>query len=77
MTTPAELNKILFAQLNEITNANQDNLESVIQKTKAVESISKNIIENNKTVLEAVKLKAQYRGLAGEDQAVLPQSFIE
>lgn len=76
MTTPAELNKILFAQLNEITNANKRDLESVIQKTKAIESISKGIIENNRLVFDAISLQAKYKGMNGSEVDI-PQRFIE
>ena len=61
MTTPTDLNAILFAQLDRIQNTTD--LDAEIQRTEAIEKISEQIIKNKTTRLSAANLIAQYKGM--------------
>ena len=74
--TPADLNKILFQQLERLQNADADNLDSEIQRSKSVKEISEQVISNNNMRLNAVRLIADYKGLKNIDGAELPQNLI-
>lgn len=52
-----DLNNHLFAQLERLSDEdlNPEQLQKEIERTKAVNGVAKNIIENAKTTLEATK----------------------
>lgn len=76
MTTPTDLNAILFAQLQRLQEADKSQLESEIQKAEAIEKISEQVIKNNNMRLSAAKLIAEYKGVKNTDGAELPQTLI-
>ena len=76
MTTPTDLNAILFAQLERLQNADADKLESEIQKAEAIEKVSRQVINNNNTRLVAVKLIAEHKGIKNIEGVELPQTLI-
>lgn len=78
MNTPMDLNSVLFAQLNRLSDPNLKGgeLEAEIQKTEAIEKISEQVIKNNNTRLSAAKLVAEYRGIKNIDAIEIPQNLI-
>lgn len=50
-----DLNNHLFEQLERLNDVEEDELSTEIERSKAVSSIAKNIIENGKLVLDAQK----------------------
>lgn len=78
MNTPIDLNSILFAQLDRLSNPDLkgDELQAEIQKAGAVEKISKQVIENNNMRLSAAKLVAEHKGLKNVDPIEVPQNLI-
>lgn len=58
----SDLNDHLFAQLERLSDEELEGeaLESEIERSKAVTSVSKEIVSNAKTVLEGEKLKHEY-----------------
>lgn len=65
MTTPAELNKILFEQLNKMKDATHF-LEEEVERSSSMVALSKQIIDNNNTRLAATRLIAEYNGMSGK-----------
>ena len=63
MGTLKDLNKHLFDQLDRLSNAKKDELETEIQRADSMQKVSAEIIDAHKTQLDAVKLVAQYKGL--------------
>ncbi len=57
-----DLNDYLFRQLDQLTNGDLegDKLEEEVKRSKAIVDITKTIVENNRTVLEAIKLQTEY-----------------
>lgn len=53
--TLSDLNNHLFEQLERLNDADEDSLSEEIERSKAVSSIAKNIIDNGKLVLDAEK----------------------
>ena len=78
MNTPMDLNAVLFAQLNRLSDPNLKGgeLEAEIQKAEAIEKISEQVIKNNNMRLNAVKLVAEYRGIKNADSVEIPQNLI-
>lgn len=78
MNTPMDLNLVLFAQLNRLSDPNLKGgeLEAEIQKAEAIEKISEQVIKNNNTRLSAAKLVAEYRGIKNIDAIEIPQNLI-
>ena len=78
MNTPMDLNAVLFAQLNRLSNPDLKGgeLEAEIQKAEAIEKISEQVIKNNNMRLSAVKLVAEYRGIKNADSVEIPQNLI-
>ena len=76
--TPMDLNAVLFAQLDRLSNPNLKGgeLEAEIQKADAIEKISEQVIKNNNMRLNAAKLVAEYRGLKNADSIEIPQNLI-
>jgi len=66
MTTPAELNKILFNQLNNLQNATKDTLETEVKRAESMQLISEQVIKNNTLILDATKLIADHKGMKGD-----------
>lgn len=62
--TSADLNNHLFEQIERLndTELEGDQLETEINRSKAMVDVSKQIIENSKLALDAQKLKAEYTG---------------
>lgn len=54
----SDLNDHLFAQLERLEDENmsREDLEKEVVRTKAINDVAKNIVENAKLTLEAVKL---------------------
>lgn len=52
MTTPVELNKILFDQLNAIRKAKPNDLEHEIDRAEAVTMLAEQVISNNNTMVK-------------------------
>lgn len=78
MNTPMDLNSVLFAQLNRLSDPSLKGgeLEAEIQKAEAIEKISEQVIKNNNTRLSAAKLVAEYRGIKNIDAIEIPQNLI-
>lgn len=78
INTPMDLNSVLFAQLNRLSDPNLKGgeLEAEIQKAEAIEKISEQVIKNNNTRLSAAKLVAEYRGIKNIDAIEIPQNLI-
>ncbi|MDH1706188.1 hypothetical protein [Acinetobacter johnsonii] len=76
--TPMDLNAVLFAQLDRLSNPNLKGgeLEAEIQKAEAIEKISEQVIKNNNMRLNAAKLAAESRGLKNADSVEIPQNLI-
>ena len=76
--TPMDLNAVLFAQLDRLSNPNLKGgeLEAEIQKAEAIEKISEQVITHNNMRLNAAKLVAEYRGLKNADSVEIPQNLI-
>lgn len=62
--TSADLNNHLFEQIERLndTELEADQLETEINRSKAMVDVSKQIIENSKLALDAQKLRAEYTG---------------
>ena len=73
-----DLNAVLFAQLDRLSNPSLKGaeLEAEIQKAEAIEKISEQVIKNNNMRLNAAKLVAEYRGLKNADSVEIPQNLI-
>ena len=78
MNTPMDLNAVLFAQLNRLSNPDLKGgeLEAEIQKAEAIEKISEQVIKNNNMRLSSAKLVAEYRGIKNADSVEIPQNLI-
>lgn len=78
MNTPMDLNAVLFAQLNRLSDPDLKGgeLEAEIQKAEAIEKISEQVIKNNNMRLSAAKLVAEYRGIKNADSVEIPQNLI-
>lgn len=78
MSTPVDLNNVLFAQLERLSDPNLKGgeLEAELQKAKAIEKISEQVIKNNNMRLNAAKLVAEYRGVKNADSVEIPQTLI-
>ena len=65
----AELNKVLFSQLNRLNSDSLkgDDLTGEITRSQAVIGVSKEIVSNARVVLDATKLRAEYKGLQSTD----------
>ena len=60
----SQLNEALGEQINrlKISNTSTDALDNEIKRSKAMAEVARQIIDNNKVALEAMKLKADYHG---------------
>lgn len=78
MSTPMDLNSVLFAQLERLSTPDLkgNELEAEIQKAEAIEKISEQVIKNNNMRLSAAKLVAEYRGVKNADSVEIPQNLI-
>lgn len=74
MTTPTDLNDILFAQLKRLETATD--LESEIARAKSIVDVSEQVVKNNTMRLDAAKLIAEYRGVKNADPVALPDNLI-
>ena len=74
MTTPTDLNDILFAQLKRLETATD--LESEIARAKSIVDVSEQVVKNNTMRLNAAKLIAEYRGVKNADPVALPDNLI-
>ena len=59
MTTPNELNKILFDQLHSIRNAQPIDLKDEIDRAEAVALLAEQVVMNNKTIVEYTRIAVQ------------------
>lgn len=61
MSTPLDLNSVLFAQLERLsaTDLKGEELQAELQKADAIEKISEQVIKNNNMRLSAAKLVAE------------------
>ena len=73
MTTPTDLNDILFAQLKRLETATD--LESEIARAKSIVDVSEQVVKNNTMRLDAAKLIAEYRGAKNADPVALPDNL--
>ncbi|VUD48613.1 hypothetical protein TDB9533_01268 [Thalassocella blandensis] len=64
-----DLNDHLFAQLERLGDETlgDEKLKTEIERSKAITSIAKNVVENAALMLDAAKLKAEYQGLSEGD----------
>lgn len=71
----SDLNDHLFAQLERLGDESlkPEQLESEIQRTKAITDVSKSIVSNAAMQLNALKLKAEYGGLKSGE---MPSNLI-
>ena len=69
MSTLKDLNKHLFDQLERLSKADKEGLETEVKRAQTIQGISAEIIKAHTTQLDAVKLVAQYKGL-NQDQQV-------
>ena len=78
MSTPIDLNAVLFAQLDRLSNPDLrgEDLEAELQRTDAIEKVSEQVIKNNNMRLSAAKLVAEYRGIKNIDAVEIPQNLI-
>lgn len=62
--TLVDLNEALFAQLGRLADAEtkDDQLKDEIERSQAITSVAKTIINNAQTALEGAKLQYEYRG---------------
>lgn len=69
----AALNNALFEQLRRLNNESLtgDGLTEEIGRSNAVIGVSKEIVSNARTVLDATKLRAEYKGLQSSDLTAL------
>ena len=74
MTTPLDLNNILFAQLSDLRNAKDDNLKEEIKRAGAVSQIAERIIENNETIVDYTELAI--KAGARIDQKEISMKFL-
>ena len=74
MTTPTDLNDILFAQLKRLESTTD--LESEIARAKSIVDVSEQVVKNNTMRLDAAKLIAEYRGVKNADPVALPDNLI-
>ncbi|MET4696974.1 hypothetical protein [Endozoicomonas lisbonensis] len=67
--TLADLNNHLFAQLERLSDESvkADALKEEIERSKAVTAISKEIVSNASLQFNALKLKAEHKGLSSGD----------
>lgn len=67
--TLGDLNNHLFAQLERLGDEGlkPEELESEIERSKAITDVSKSIISNAGLQLNALKLKAEYQGLKQDE----------
>ena len=66
--TSFDLNNMLFAQLERLSDDELDLTEEV-ERAKAISGISKQIIDNSRLAFDATKFKAEFSG----DAALPPQ----
>ena len=71
--TLSDLNNHLFAQLERLGDEalSSEQIANEISRAKAITDVSKEIVSNASLQLEAVKLKAEYKGLQTNDIPVL------
>ena len=69
MSTLKDLNKHLFDQLDRLAKADKDTLDSEVKRAQTMSQVSEQIVDAQKTQLEAVKLVAQYKGLNTNQEA--------
>ena len=74
MTTPTDLNDILFAQLKRLESTTD--LESEIARAKSIVDVSEQVVKNNTMRLDAAKLIAEYRGVKNADPVALHDNLI-
>lgn len=62
--TSIDLNNHLFEQLERLNDEDltDDELQTEVERSKAITSVSKAIIDNSKIALDAQKLRAEYTG---------------
>lgn len=62
--TSLDLNNHLFEQLERLNDEDltDDDLKKEVERSKAITSVSKAIIDNAKNALDAQKLRAEYTG---------------
>tara|TARA_R110002049_G_scaffold282589_3_gene462436 strand:+ start:53 stop:310 length:258 start_codon:yes stop_codon:yes gene_type:complete len=67
--TLSDLNNHLFAQLERLSDENlkPETLELEIERSKAINDVSKQVISNASLQLGAIKLKAEYHGLKHDE----------
>lgn len=73
--TLIDLNNHLFAQLERLSDEDlsQEQLETEIERSKAITDVSKTIVSNASLQLNALKLKAEYAGLQKDE---MPTNLI-
>ena len=57
------LNEVLFDELerlNDVDLGDEDAVRREIERSRAIEGVSKNIIENGKTILTATRMRAEF-----------------
>ena len=77
MSDLGDLNNILFQQLNRLNDQNLkgDALKEELDRSKAINDVSRQVIEAHNTHLEAVKLIATYKGLGNQQPATLSNTL--
>lgn len=70
--TLSDLNNHLFDQLNRLgtEGLKGEALEAEIERSRAVSAVAKDIVNNARLQLDAVKVKAEYQGLRPGDLPV-------
>ena len=71
-----DLNNHLFAQIERMSveKLSGDKLKEEISRSKSITDISKEIVSNASLQLDALKLKAEYKGLKTNE---VPTLFLE
>lgn len=70
-----DLNDHLFAQLERLGNEDMtdDELSKESERTKSITDVAKTIVSNATLQLNAIKLKAEYKGLSDKD---IPKQLV-
>ncbi|WKE65040.1 hypothetical protein PVT67_15455 [Gallaecimonas kandeliae] len=61
---PGDLNNHLFAQLERLSDESlkEDELKTEMARAKALAAVAKQVIDNHRNVIEAEKIRIEYRG---------------
>lgn len=77
MSSLAELNSHLFAQLDRLTTTSKQDLEVEVARADAIQKISKEVLKAHELQLDAIKTVAQYKGLnKDQNTPVIPDGNL-